>query len=216
MEPQGAPATWEPTEIGTSSMGFFSTKGDAAICEIRWHGRGGQGAITSAQYLAQAAYLGGFKGVTSAPTFGAERRGAPVTASTRLSPEPLRVFSQVEQPDVVIVLDDTLFDCAAPTDGLQDDGWLVVNTVLPPDALGVEGPFRIATADASAAAHDAELIVAGTVMVNTAMLGALARATGLITLEHIHETLRNSYAPAVADKNYRAAQLTHDRTQVSA
>ena len=76
--------------------------------EIRWHGRGGQGAISSAQILAQAAYCAKFRGVTSAPSFGAERRGAPVTASTRLSPEPLRIFSQIEFPDIVIVLDDTL------------------------------------------------------------------------------------------------------------
>jgi len=194
-------------------MSFFSSDSDHAICEIRWHGRGGQGAITSAQFLAQAAYRGGFRGVTSAPSFGAERRGAPVTASTRLSPEPLRVFSQVEHPDVVIVLDDTLLGCADATAGLKDGGWLVINSPRTPDALGVNGDFSIATADATAAATEVDLVVAGTVMVNTAMLGAVARATELVQLEHVRETLAQNFAPAVAEKNFEAARLTYERTK---
>ncbi|MDQ1257206.1 MAG: pyruvate ferredoxin oxidoreductase gamma subunit [Candidatus Hydrogenedentes bacterium] len=184
------------------------------ICEIRWHGRGGQGAITSAKYLAEAAFLGGFKGVTSAPSFGAERRGAPVTASTRMSKEPLRVLSQVEHPDVVIVLDDTLLECADATAGLKDNGWVIVNSPLEPAALGLDGHFRVATADATAVAHEAGMVVAGSVMVNTAMLGAVARATGLVTLDDIRKTLSDKFSPAVAEKNFLAARLTYERTKV--
>jgi 2-oxoacid:acceptor oxidoreductase gamma subunit (pyruvate/2-ketoisovalerate family) len=77
--------------------------------EVIWHGRGGQGVVVAAQILAEAAYLEGFKGVTSAPTFGPERRGAPLTASTRIADNPIRTFSQTEMADIAVVLDDSLF-----------------------------------------------------------------------------------------------------------
>src|SRR4030042_1325818 len=93
--------------------------------EIRWHGRGGQGAITAAKIVAQAAYIKGYRGVTAAPSFGAERRGAPVSASTRISPEPIMVVSQIEGPDVVVVLDHTLLKYPEVTSGLVNGGWLV-------------------------------------------------------------------------------------------
>ena len=180
--------------------------------EIRWHGRGGQGAISSAQILAQAAYHAGFRGVTSAPSFGAERRGAPVTASTRLSPEPLRMFSQIERPDIVVVLDDTLLECADATGGLKEGGWLIINSHLAPKDLRLDGQFKIATADATTVARELDLVIAGSVIVNTAMLGALAKATGLVSLENIHDTIMQKYSPTLARKNYDAARITFERT----
>lgn len=195
-------------------MSFFSPDGRNGICEIRWHGRGGQGAVTSAQYLAQAGYLAGFRGVTSAPSFGAERRGAPVTASTRLSPTPLRMFSQVECPDVVIVLDDTLLECQDPTAGLSEAGWVILNSHRDPGDVSLPGGFSLATADATAVAREVGLIVAGAVMVNTPMLGAFAHATGLVTLDNIRETLFEKYSRAVAEKNFEAARRTFERTKV--
>jgi len=186
---------------------------DGALIEIRWHGRGGQGAISSAQILAQAAFYAGYRGVTSAPTFGAERRGAPVTASTRLSPEPLRIFSQIEQPDIVIVLDDSLLTCADATAGLKPGGWLIINTPLTPAALGFDG-LRVATADATSVARELGLVVAGSVIVNTAMLGAFAGATGLVGLEHLGRTIGQKFASALAEKNYEAARRTFERTRV--
>jgi len=137
-----------------------------------------------------------------------------VTASSRLSPEPLRIFSQVEHPDVVVVLDETLLECADATAGLREGGRLVVNSPREPGSLGVRGSFSIATADATAVAREVELVVAGSVMVNTAMLGALARATGLVQLEHIRETLAANFPTAVADKNFEAARLTYERTKL--
>lgn len=186
---------------------------DGALIEIRWHGRGGQGAISSAQILAQAAFYAGYRGVTSAPTFGAERRGAPVTASTRLSPEPLRIFSQIEHPDIVIVLDDSLLTCADATAGLKPGGWLIINTPQAPGALGLDG-FRVATADATSVARELGLVVAGSVIVNTAMLGAFAGATGLVGLEHLGRTIGQKFAAALAEKNYEAARRTFERTRV--
>src|SRR5512136_1805054 len=104
--------------------------------EIRWHGRGGQGAVTSAKLFAMAAHGSGWEGVTSAPTFGAERRGAPVTASTRLDHEPIRVYSQVTEPDIAIVLDESLLEVGGATVGLRPGGILIVNTPSPAAELG--------------------------------------------------------------------------------
>ena len=195
-------------------MGFFDLSSRDGVCEVRWHGRGGQGAVTTAQYLAQAAYLSGFRGVTSAPSFGAERRGAPVTASSRLSHSPLRIFSQVEIPDMVVVLDETLLEYGNARAGLKEGGWLIVNTPRDPEAVDGSGRFAVATADATSAAQEAGLVVAGTIMVNTAMLGAVARATGLIELENVQKTLAEKYKPKIADRNFEAARLTYERTRL--
>ncbi len=184
------------------------------LCEFRWHGRGGQGAISSAKILAAAAYLAGFKGVTSAPSFGAERRGAPVTASTRLSSEPIRIYSQVESPDVVVVLDDTLVRTAKATAGLKPGGWLIVNTPRDPDKLGVGEEFCIATADATGAAMDVGLLVSGVAMVNTAMLGAVAKATGFVSLDELKEAVAEAFSPKAAQKNFEVAKLTFQRTKI--
>ena len=187
-----------------------------SICEIRWHGRGGQGAISSARILARAAYRGGYRGVTSAPSFGAERRGAPVTASTRLSVEPIRVFSQIEHPDIVIVLDDTLLETANAATGLKSGGRLVVNSRRAPSELGISGDFSIAAADADGVAQEIGLFVAGSTMVNTAMLGAFARATGLVSLEQLREALAATFSPEQAQKNFEAVRLTYERTRTCA
>ena len=184
------------------------------IWEVRWHGRGGQGAISSAQILAHAAYLDGFRGVTSAPSFGAERRGAPVTASTRLSREPIRILSQIEHPQIVLVLDDTLLEAAKATEGLVPGGWVIINSPRLPHELELDQKFSIATADATAIAEEVGLVVAGSVMVNTAMLGAIARATGLVSIENVEAALAKKFSRAQAQKNIRAARLAFERTRV--
>ncbi len=184
------------------------------MCEIRWHGRGGQGAISSAKILAAAAYQAGFKGVTSAPNFGAERRGAPVTALTRLATEPIRIYSQVETPDVIVVLDDTLMKTANATSGLKPGGWVIVNSRKAPQTLGIKGDFRVATADATGAAVEVGLIVSGVPMINTPMLGAIARATGFVSLDNLKTALADAFSPKAAQKNFEAAKLTYQRTQL--
>lgn len=181
--------------------------------EIRWHGRGGQGAVTSANMLAEAAYHAGFRGVMSAPTFGAERRGAPITASTRIAPRPLRCLSQVEYPDMIVVLDDSLLTTVNATNGLAPDGFVVVNSSSEPEELGLGNGYRIAVADANHIAREVGLIISGTLMINTAMLGAVARASGLIKLEHIEKALNSIFSPRAASKNFEAARLTYEQTR---
>jgi 2-oxoacid:acceptor oxidoreductase gamma subunit (pyruvate/2-ketoisovalerate family) len=187
---------------------------DSKLYEIRWHGRGGQGAITAAKILAHAAYLGGYQGVTAAPTFGAERRGAPVSASTRLAREPVMVMSQVEQPDAVVVLDQTLLKYNDVTSGLREGGWVIVNSVMGPKELGIEGRFNVATADATSVCRDLGLAVAGQTIVNTAILGAFVRATEMVGLASVEDAIRDRFRGGAADKNLAAIKRTHETTRL--
>jgi 2-oxoacid:acceptor oxidoreductase gamma subunit (pyruvate/2-ketoisovalerate family) len=184
------------------------------LYEIRWHGRGGQGAITAAKIMAQAAYLKGYQGVTAAPWFGAERRGAPVSASTRISQQPVMVMSQVEKPDVVVVLDQTLLRDRDVIGGLGSGGWLVVNSRQRPDALEVNGDFNIATADATRVCRELGLIVAGLTVVNTAILGALVRATELVDIASIEKVIRERFPDSLVDNNLSAVRKTYEITRL--
>jgi len=180
--------------------------------EIRWHGRGGQGAVTSSKILAEAAFRSGWSGVTAAPSFGAERRGAPITASTRMAHEPIRILSQVTTPDVVVVLDDSLLEVANATAGLVPGGTVIVNTVRPAAELGLGEGVRVVTADVTGSAMAAGVVVGGTPMVNTAILGSIAAATGLVTLESVEEAIAEAFPSGPAEKNIEAARLAFQCT----
>lgn len=183
--------------------------------EIRWHGRGGQGAVTAAKILADAAFRSGFEGVTSQPSFGAERRGAPITASSRLAHEPIRVLSQVTEPDIVVVLDDSLLVVAKATAGMKPGGTLIVNTTKSAAELAVTGDVRVVTSDVTGAAQAVGLIVGGQPMVSTAILGAVARATGLITMESVEAAIGHAFKASAAAKNIEAAKIAYECTAAS-
>jgi len=182
--------------------------------EIRWHGRGGQGAITAAKIVAQAAYLKGYQGITAAPSFGAERRGAPVSASTRISPQAVMVISQVEKPDTVVVLDHTLLKYQEVTSGLDRGGWLVVNSWQHPKELDIKGDFNIATADATRVCRELGLIIAGLPVVNTAILGALVRATNVVDMASIEAAIRERFSNSMIDINLAAIMKTFEITKL--
>jgi pyruvate ferredoxin oxidoreductase gamma subunit len=184
------------------------------LVEIRWHGRGGQGAITAAKIIAQAAYLAGYRGVTAAPSFGAERRGAPVSASTRISREPVMVVSQVEEPDVVVVLDQTLLRYEDVTGGLRRGGWLVVNSWQAPGDLDIKGDFNIATADATRVCRELGLVVAGITIANTAILGAFVRATELVNMASVEQAIRERFSDSAVEINLAAVRKTFEITQL--
>jgi len=182
--------------------------------EIRWHGRGGQGAITAAKIVAEAAYLKGYQGVTAAPSFGAERRGVPVSALTRISPEPVMVVSQVEKPNVVVVLDHTLLKYQEVTAGLGRKGWLVVNSWKHPKELGIKGDFSIATADATRVCRELGLTVAGLTVANTAILGAFVHATKMIDMASIEKVIRERFSNDAVDINLTAIMKTYKITRL--
>ena len=183
--------------------------------EVRWHGRGGQGAITAAILLAEAAYLyEGFEGVAAAPSFGAERRGAPVIASTRIDSQPILRRSQVTQPDIVVVLDETLLDVVDITKGIRPGGTVVINTARPELAGRFNGSLRLGLADASAAAQEMRLVVGGSVVVNTAILGALCRATGIVSIENMLHAIQDRFDGAAGNRNAQAARIAYERTAI--
>lgn len=180
--------------------------------EVIWHGRGGQGVVVAAQILAEAAYLEGFKGVTSAPTFGPERRGAPLTASTRIADRPIRTFAQTELADIAVVLDDSLFGVVDIPGRLRKGGLLIINTARPPETFEIGDAFRLATVDAAGVALRQHLIKEGAPVVNTPMLGAFARAAGMVSLENLEKALRGKLSREAVPKNFAAVKAAHDET----
>ena len=143
---------------------------DGVKWEIRLHGRGGQGAVTASKVLAEAAYLSGYES-QSIPFFGAERRGAPVMAFTRISNGVIRERSQVYSPDYVIVLDPIILQAVDVFRGLKDSGGIVINTVKSPRDFEFEQEsLTVATVDATGIAIKNNLLVAGTPVVNMPML----------------------------------------------
>lgn len=182
--------------------------------EVIWHGRGGQGVVVAAQILAEAAYLEGFKGVTSAPTFGPERRGAPLTASTRIADNPIRIFSQTELADIAVVLDDSLFGVVDILGRVRKGGIVIINTSQPPENFKVGDAFRLATVDAAGVALKQHLIKEGAPVVNTPMLGAFARAAGMVSLDNLEKALRGKLSREAVLKNYAAVKAAHDETLI--
>ncbi len=180
--------------------------------EIIWHGRGGQGVVVAAQIMAEAAYLQGFKGVTSAPTFGPERRGAPLTASTRISDEPIRTFSQIEQADIAVVLDDTLFKVVDIMSRLRKGGLLIINSSQSPDPAVWGGCFDVAIVDAVGIALKHYLTKEGAPVVNTPVLGAVARATGLVSLENIEKALHGKLSKEAVARNFTTVKAAYEET----
>ena len=181
------------------------------LIEIRWHGRGGQGAVTSAELVAQAAINEG-KYAQAFPAFGAERRGAPVVAFVRInSDEPIRVRAEIAEPDVVVVLDPGLLRIVNVTSGLKANGMVVVNTKKQPKQIRQEFSINwsLATVDATKIARE----LLGVPIVNTSMVGALLRATGVVKLESLFEPLRQRFG-RLAERNINAMKRAYEETLV--
>ncbi|MFX1482561.1 MAG: 2-oxoacid:acceptor oxidoreductase family protein [Promethearchaeota archaeon] len=179
------------------------------MIEIRWHGRGGQGGVTSAELLAKAAYVDGYKGVQAFPYFGAERRGAPVKAFTRIDNEEINVRSQVYTPNIVAVLDSTILDLIDVTEGLVEGGTVIVNTPKTPSEI-VLPKGHIYTYDGTGIALKNGLLVGGLPVINTTMLGAIAKATGLVKLETVQEVIREHWSGKVGERNAQGAKEAYD------
>ncbi|OGG01098.1 MAG: hypothetical protein A3F83_13855 [Candidatus Glassbacteria bacterium RIFCSPLOWO2_12_FULL_58_11] len=154
------------------------------MIEIRIHGRGGQGAVVATHVLAEALFREG-KWVQAFPHFGVERRGAPVAAFVRYAERPIELRCHIYTPDYVIILDPTLAGSPAAVEGLRSGGGLLVNSSLPPEELGLAGEFRAACVDASNIALKHGLGSIASPIVNTAILGAFARFSNIVSLNSI-------------------------------
>lgn len=185
------------------------------MTEIRWHGRGGQGAKTAAQLVAQVAMVEGRHG-QGFPEYGPERMGAPIRGFTRISDGAIRLHCPIERPDVVVVLDDTLVDMPAVSEAVDENTTFVVNTALGPEQmrekLGVEGA-KVYCVDATRLSID-EL---GRPMPNTPMIGALIRATGCISMDavkgNIEKKFLKKFGRQVAEGNIRAVQRAYEEVR---
>lgn len=177
--------------------------------EIRIHGRGGQGSVTAAELLAHAAFIEG-KWVQAFPYFGAERRGAPVKAFARISDESILVHSQVYNPDYVIVLDPVIYKSVDVTEGLKKGGIIILNTTKNPAETGIKN-CKVATVDATGIALELNLLVAGSPVVNTSIIGAFAKATDEVKLASVVKAIKETWSGAAGEKNARAAELAYDR-----
>ena len=169
------------------------------MMEVRFHGRGGQGAVTSAELVAQAAIKRNHF-AQAFPSFGPERRGAPVQAFLRVSEKPIRLRSKVYQPNNVVILDSTLLGVVNPSEGLKEKGFVVINSHKSADELKKLFPgHNIAFVDASKIAKE-EL---GVPITNTTMLGALIKASGIVELDALEGPVRDRFG-VVAQKNINA------------
>jgi 2-oxoacid:acceptor oxidoreductase gamma subunit (pyruvate/2-ketoisovalerate family) len=176
--------------------------------EIRWHGRGGQGAITAAKIVASAAFVSGYAGVVMAPTFGTERRGAPVMTSLKISREKIYDLSPIETPDIVVVLDHLLLAEADVTSGLKPGGIIVLNTPKAFESY-IFKDFKLATADITAISVEAGLPHG---MVNTGIIGALAKATNLLGIDILIKGIEEEFSTRRPEKNSLAAKIAFERT----
>ncbi len=170
--------------------------------ELRFHGRGGQGAVTAATILARAALFEG-KWAQAIPEFGAERRGAPVRVYARISDKPIQVHSTVVEPDIVVVLDYELLKLVDVTEGLKPEGIVVLNS---PVNTSPFPKFKTFCVNATRIAKDLNLVVSGWPTVNTAMVGALAKASGVVSIDSVVKAISEYFSsPSLAKANSDAA-----------
>jgi len=181
------------------------------LYEVRWHGRGGQGAVTSAELVAQAAILEGKYG-QAFPSFGPERRGAPVVAFVRVNQDqPIRIRAEITIPDAVVVLDPGLLQVVNVTAGLKPDGIVIINTKKTPEQIRSEFNIKQKLAVVNATIIAREIL--GVNIVNTTMVGALLRATGLVQLDSLVEPLKTRFGK-LADKNFASMKTAYEQTVI--
>ncbi|HOW57934.1 MAG TPA: 2-oxoacid:acceptor oxidoreductase family protein [Smithellaceae bacterium] len=176
------------------------------MIEVRWHGRGGQGAVTSVELLAQAAIAEG-KYAQGFPSFGPERRGAPVAAFSRVDDQKIKKRSGIYKPDVVVVLDSSLIGLINVTDGLKPEGILIVNTTKSPAEVKKDLNFSgtVATVDGTSIARK-EL---GVPIANTTMIGALLKITKAMKLDSLKDPVEHRFG-RIAQKNLTAMKRAYD------
>jgi pyruvate ferredoxin oxidoreductase gamma subunit len=178
--------------------------------EVRIHGRGGQGVVTAAELLSEAAFAEG-RHAQAFPSFGSERTGAPVVAFCRISDRPIRVREPVSAPHALVVQDSTLIHQVNLFAGLRPEGYVVVNSSRTIHDLGLEDLLagregRVVTVPATELAKDH----IGRPLPNAVLLGALAGLTGLVHVRSLGEALHRRFVPEVARRNVEAASAAHD------
>lgn len=181
------------------------------MIEIRFHGRGGQGAVTSAELIALAAICEGHC-AQSMPSFGPERRGAPVQAFLRFSDEPIRVRAEVTSPDIVVILDDSLLYVVDVAAGLKEGGLIVVNTKQSEDSVrqAINYKGKLAIIDALKIALETLKVP----ITNTTMIGALLKSSNLVPFDSVVEQIKRRFNPKLAERNIAALKRAFEETVI--
>lgn len=179
------------------------------MLEIRFHGRGGQGAVTSAELFAQAAILEG-KYAQAFPSFGPERRGAPVVAFCRIDEQPVYLRTKINEPDIVVVLDPSLLGVVDVAAGLKDRGVLVINSRKEPHHFMMKKLSQAATIKATPLAMD----ILKRPITNTIMLGALAKTTTVVKVESLIDAIESRFDAKNAARNVQALQKAFAETLI--
>ena len=187
-----------------SRKAFLKNQGGNSTTEIRWHGRGGLGAFTAARLLGCAVSLYEGKYALAFPSFGPERRGAPVFAFTRIDNKPITDRSEVVECDIAIVLDDTLFGDPV-RNGLKPGATVIVNTTRDKAEFAIEG-CNVVAVDATGLA----LEILGRPITNVPLLGALIAATGITSVEAVEAAIDNQLAPKLREKNKKLLKKTYE------
>ena len=179
------------------------------MIEIRFHGRGGQGAVVASRILATSIFLDG-KYSQAFPAFGVERRGAPVTAFLRVDDKPIRIRTEIYEPDHIVILDPLLVDQVPLANGLKKDGIVIINSSKKPQEFSDKFKgFRVATVPAGKIAVKYHLGSPQSPIVNTAILGAVAKVLGVVTPESLIEGIKTG-VPAYTENNAAAAQEAYE------
>ena len=173
--------------------------------EVRIHSRGGQGGVTAARLLATAALHDG-KYATACPFYGAERRGAPVVSFVRIDDHPIKVYSQIRQPDLVVVLDASVMETVDVLNGLKKGGQVLINSTHRPEFAG----HTTYNVDLTGIALRENLVVAGSPILNTPVLGALAKMK-IISRESAKEAIRGMFSD---DRNVKAAEAAYQEMNI--
>lgn len=182
------------------------------MVEIRFHGRGGQGTVVATILLAKAFFRDGYY-VQSFPLFGVERRGAPVEAYLRFDRKEILIRTNVYTPDHVVVLDKTLLESIDVTLGLKRGGWILVNTPELPAYLDSWSGYKVAFVDATHIALDNGLGTRTHPIVNTPMMGGLARVLGMPSMEAISKAIQRE-VPSKPKANIKAAEMAYENVQL--
>ncbi len=185
------------------------------LVEIVFHGRGGQGAVTAANLLVAAALKDGNKGVQAFPFFGAERRGAPVRAFARISDEEIHLRSEIYNPDIVIVQDESIMEIVDVLKGLKKDGKILINTRKKPNEFDFSKKYNVATVDATGIAIKYDILVGGIPVVNTPILGAIPKILDKVTLKSIQSVIQEKWKGEQGEQNVKATQDAYDTMEVN-
>ena len=173
--------------------------------EIRIHSRGGQGGVTAARLLALAAMHDG-KFATACPFYGAERRGAPIVSFVRIDDKPIRIYSQIKKPDLVVVLDASVMDVVDVLHGLKSRGRVLINSAHKREFTG----FSSCNVDLTGIALKENLVVAGAPILNTPVIGALAKM-GIVSVDSAKKAIREMFSD---ERNVNAAEAAHREMNV--